>query len=101
MDNRTYRKQIANIIQNVLRVRVPGLKSRARIDAANEAATAVHARMYGANVDGVGSPLWRDMEDSADQAQPNIEAAELAANEPVERGSERNLGGNPRKPAQA
>ncbi len=53
-----YRVIVSRIVRNVLRKEFPGLK---RTDVAvTKIATAIHARMYGAHVDGVDSPIWRD-----------------------------------------
>lgn len=63
MQSRDYRRFIKTIIVNSIRKKFPGLKTQALInEMAIDAATAIHARFYGAAVDGVASPLWRDDE---------------------------------------
>lgn len=58
----------------------PGL-NKAQLDAlAKDAAIAVHARFYGAQVDGVASPIWRDdlkYQDMYAKCQPTKTAQEL------------------------
>lgn len=57
----------------------PGLKLSQLDELATEAARAVHARMYGANVDGVETPIWRDhpFRSDDDFKQPTITAQDL------------------------
>lgn len=58
----------------------PGLKQSQLDELAIEAARAVHARMYGANVDGVETPIWRDhpfKDTDFSGAQPTKTAQEL------------------------
>mgnify|MGYP001618840042 CR=1 FL=1 len=70
MKSQEYREIIRVITNKVLRNYFPRLDRLNRTRATREIATAIHARMYGANVDGVESPLWRTDE-------PAIEAKEL------------------------
>ncbi len=80
-----YRAIIAKIVHNVLKKHYPGLKRVKcnQVDTACwEIAKVVHARMYGANVDGVDSPIWRDMpcydkQLSAPPNLPNVDASQL------------------------
>lgn len=63
MNSNDYRRFIKTIIKNSIRKKFPGLKTVTLInEVSNEAAKAIHARFYGAAVDGVASPLWRDDE---------------------------------------
>lgn len=57
----------------------PQIKKSILLEASAEIARSVHARLYGADVDGVGSPIWRDHESTADcnRGQPNKTAEEL------------------------
>lgn len=56
MTAKEYRQIVRVIVKNVLRKEFPGLKKPdAVIDLI---AKNIHARLYGANVDGVDSPLW-------------------------------------------
>lgn len=64
MKSAEYRQIIRSITRSVLRRKVPGLKNGVRIEIEVEIAKNIHARMYGANVDGVESPLWRDIIES-------------------------------------
>lgn len=65
-----YRDIIRVITKKALKRRYPQLQSKQLNCVANTIAIAIHARMYGANVDGVESPLWR-------QEEPPIEAKDL------------------------
>jgi len=65
-----YREIIRRISKSAFRKRFPGLKQKEINEVANTIAINVHARMYGANVEGVESPLWRIEE-------PTVEAKEL------------------------
>lgn len=60
MQSSEYRKNIRVIVKNVMRRKFPGLKSKILEEAASEVAKNIHARFYGANVDNVDSPIWRD-----------------------------------------
>lgn len=86
MQSTEYRKIIRTIVKNSLHKYYPGLKLKTSLKAGENAgpdiasyiATAIHARMYGANVDGVDSPIWRDLEKAHDKpSKPNVEASEL------------------------
>lgn len=84
-----YRQIISTITRNVIKKRFPGLKKEALTAACTEIAKGVHARMYGANVDGVDSPIWRNCGQSetnpngsrnrfdAPPNLPNVDASEL------------------------
>ena len=77
MDSQEYRGLISRIIRVTMRKQFPLLAkngSKQALDsAAKQAAIAIHARMYGANVDGVASPIWRG---DGDQF-PRVEASEM------------------------
>lgn len=60
MKSEEYRKLISNIAKSAIKRRFPGLGKKEIDEAAKTIAVNIHARMYGANVDGVESPLWRD-----------------------------------------
>jgi hypothetical protein len=60
MKSPEYRSIVATIIRNVVRKKLPGVKLEHIKEIAKEASVAIHARMYGANVDNVDSPIWRD-----------------------------------------
>lgn len=80
MNSQEYRNTISRIIRNTLNQKFPGLKKEILVSAAKEAAIAVHARFYGAQVDGVASPIWRDdlkYQDMYAQCQPTKTAQEL------------------------
>lgn len=60
MKSGEYRTIIRKIVRNALKRNFPGLKNTNAVE--ELIAKNIHARMYGANVDGVDSPLWRDTE---------------------------------------
>lgn len=60
MKSYEYRMIIRTISRNTLRKHFPGLKRKNVDDAVSEIAIAIHARLYGASVDNVASPIWRD-----------------------------------------
>lgn len=62
MKSSEYRELIRKITKNAFKKRFPGLRSEELNQVANTVAVAIHARFYGANVDGVDSPLWREIE---------------------------------------
>lgn len=80
MHSQEYKSLITKIIRNTLNKKFPGLKKDILTTASREAARAVHARFYGAQVDGVASPIWRDnlkYQDMYAQCQPTKTAQEL------------------------
>lgn len=80
MKSHEYRTIIRIISRNVLRKHFPGLKRKEADIAISEIAIAIHARLYGASVDNVASPIWRDhpsyVEDFSD-AKPTRTAQEI------------------------
>jgi hypothetical protein len=48
------------MIRTAIKKKFPGLKQSQINEVATDVAVAIHARFYGANVDGVESPIWRD-----------------------------------------
>lgn len=80
MLSQTYKDTISKIVRNTMKRKFPGLKSQILIEASTEISRAVHARMYGANVDGVESPIWREdkrWEEEFKNSQPTKTAEEL------------------------
>ena len=85
MKSSEYRQILKTITRNTINRRFPGLKKKCVEDVAMEIAKTIHARMYGANVDGVDSPIWRDWPQGENQHckgvlsinQPTVEAKEL------------------------
>ena len=79
MRSEDYRKDISRMIRNGMRKKFPGLKSKVLLEASAEIARSIHAKFYGADVDGVGSPIWRDDPRVAEcnRGQPVKTAAEL------------------------
>ena len=77
MDSQDYRGLISRIIRVTMKKNFPLLAkngSRKALESASkQAAIAIHARMYGANVDGVASPIWRS---DGDQ-YPRVDASEM------------------------
>lgn len=61
------------MIGGVLKKRFPGLNKDAMGKAQDELAIAIHARFYGANIDGVDSPLWA----GENPKLPNVDASEM------------------------
>ena len=75
MISREYRLIIARITFNLMKREFPGLdKTKLRM-LASEVAKNVHARMYGANVDNVDSPIWQDKNHC--KPCPQVDATEL------------------------
>lgn len=60
MKSQDYRSIVSKIVKAIIRKKAPGLKKNVIDEISAEAAKNVHARMYGADVDGVASPIWRD-----------------------------------------
>lgn len=60
MQGREYRGNVRGIVRNVIRKKAPGIKRSVLDEIATEISAAVHARFYGASVDNVASPIWRD-----------------------------------------
>jgi len=75
MISREYRVIIARIVFNVMKRDFPGLNKTRLKEMAAEIARNVHARMYGANVDGVDSPIWQDK--NHNPPCPQVDATEL------------------------
>lgn len=73
MTSKAYRILVARIIRNIIKKEFPGIKQQPLIMASAMAATSIHARMYGANVDNVASPIWRGEGDRL----PEIDAEQL------------------------
>lgn len=71
-----YREAIRKIVNGAVNKTLPGLK-RGKNELADLIAKNVHARLYGANVDGVASPIWRN---DGDQL-PNVDASQLLKDE--------------------
>jgi len=68
------------MVKNAVRKKFPGLKPIQVNEVATELAVAIHARFYGANVDGVESPIWRDdprHPEWYDDKQPKKDAKDL------------------------
>lgn len=70
MKSSEYREQIRRMVKNGMKTHFPGLRQTELNHASRYIARNIHARFYGANVNGVESPLWRTCE-------PDIEASEL------------------------
>ena len=81
MRSQDYRDIISRIAFNLLKKRFPGLEKKHTKEVSRQIAIAIHARMYGANVDGVDSPIWTStcgtdrMNDP--RTKPKIDAKEL------------------------
>jgi len=78
MKSADYRNIISRISFKLLKKRFPGLENKHLKEVAAQIAINVHARMYGANVDGVDSPIWTSTDKNNDMRnKPNIDASEL------------------------
>lgn len=82
MNSQEYRLIISRIIRNAVKQHFPGLKAKELEAAGALAARSIHARMYGANVDGVDSPIWAIDQHGTDRVndprtKPNVDAKEL------------------------
>lgn len=73
MNATEYKEIIRTIVKSAIKKQVPSLKGRVKEDLTDLIAKNIHARMYGANVDDVDSPLWQN----ENSVQPNIDAKEL------------------------
>jgi hypothetical protein len=60
MKSSEYRTNIRVMIRKATMRKFPGLKPLHVKELATELSVAIHARFYGADVDGVASPIWRD-----------------------------------------
>lgn len=70
MKSEEYRELIRRMLKKGMSQHFPGLRQVELNHCARYIARNVHARFYGANVDGVESPLWR-------KDEPEVEASEL------------------------
>lgn len=71
MESAKYRQIIRGMTARVIKKHFPNLKSENIVQkCAKEVAANIHARMYGANVDGVASPIWNTINDT----KPNVDA---------------------------
>lgn len=81
MNSRDYKAIITRMSFNLLKKRFPGLEKKHLDEVSREIAVNVHARMYGANVDGVDSPIWtaaQGFDRITDcRVKPTIDAKEL------------------------
>ncbi len=86
MKSSDYRRDISRMIRNGIRKQFPGLKNKVLETASVEIAKAIHAKFYGADVDGVGSPIWRDdpRVPECNRGQPTKTANEILNEEMTE-----------------
>lgn len=80
MKSSEYRSNIRNIVRKAVTRKFPGLKPLHVKELATEISVAIHARFYGADVDGVASPIWRNDPNYANMfkdKQPTKTAQEL------------------------
>lgn len=66
-----YRRIVKTIVKAVIKKGATHIRAQDADIMATMVARNIHARMYGANVDGVNSPLWRC------DCEPDIDATEL------------------------
>lgn len=81
MNSRDYKVILRTISFNALKKRFPGLDKKLMQEVASTIALNIHARMYGANVDGVDSPIWHSANgtdrNNDPRIKPNVDATEL------------------------
>lgn len=80
MKSSDYRSNISNIVRKALHRKFPGLKKSQVTELCRQISVSIHARFYGANVDGVESPIWRDDPNHAEwykDKQPTKTAQEM------------------------
>lgn len=79
MHSQEYKSLMVKMIRNGMKKKFPGLKRAVLDEAAIEIARSIHARFCGADVDGVGSPIWRDHSSTAEcnRGQPTKTAQEI------------------------
>lgn len=82
MKSAEYRDSIRRMVKVVLRKKLPGAKQKTLDEIAKELATVIHARFYGADVDGVISPLNRKFYDDGHPNKTVLELLEGEADEP-------------------
>lgn len=70
MKSQEYKEIISKISFNLLKKTCPDLDKKIMTEVSHQIAVNVHARMYGANVDGVESPIWGE-------SNPTVDAKEL------------------------
>src|SRR5579864_7057331 len=58
MNSQEYKVIISRISFMLLKERFPGIDKKILKEVGRKIAINIHARMYGANVDGVDSPIW-------------------------------------------
>ena len=75
MKSSDYRRVVEALANSVIRKKLPGIKVQVRKEIVKQIAVAVHARMYGADVDGVTSPLYYDI---YPDRMPTVSSIELA-----------------------
>lgn len=72
MKSEDYRGIITKISFNLLRKRFPGLDKKNISEVARLIAIYTHARLYGANVDGVDSPIWTSAQGNDRMNDPRV-----------------------------
>lgn len=81
MNSREYKAILRTIAFNLLKKRFPTLDKKHLTEVAYAIGVNIHARMYGANVDGVDSPIWTSANGSDrnndPRIKPKIDAKEL------------------------
>lgn len=84
MRSQEYRNIISSISKGIMRKHFPGLKQKQVCECVAELAKNIHARMYGANVEGVDSPIWHARTDAGyfeSRPEPKINASEILKQE--------------------
>jgi hypothetical protein len=81
MHSRDYKAIITQISFNLLKKRFPSGNKHCLKKLAGDIALNIHARMYGANVDGVDSPIWSAAfgfdRNNDPRIKPNVDAKDI------------------------
>lgn len=76
MQGTVYRAKIKKLILVAINTKLPGLKQADKKVISELAAKLIHAKLYGAEVDNVQSPIWRDLWAQTDDSYNPTKTAE-------------------------
>lgn len=78
MQGKVYRAKVKKIILVAMNTKLPGLKQADKKVISELAAKLIHAKLYGAEVDNVQSPIWRDLWAQTDESyNPTVRADQI------------------------
>lgn len=83
MQGKTYREKIHKVVNAVLRAHVPSIPKAKRVEIGYAIAGLIHAKLYGAYVDNIESPIWRDLWIASGECDAPTKTAEQILNELV------------------